>query len=165
MRLIVALIITVLSAGNTFAANLRVGSPSPDIQAKLLDSGAVFQTSALRGKTIIVNFWATWCVPCRAEMPLLQSYYDKHKAEGLEVVAISMDDAKDVAAVRKMAQTFTFPVALKGEADFKGLGRIWRMPSTFVIDKNGILRKNGHVGDAELTQTELEAVVTPLLAQ
>ena len=56
-------------------------------------------------------------------------------------------------------------VALKSDASFKGLGRIWRMPTTFVIDKAGILRKNGHVGDAEITLVELESLVTPLLGK
>lgn len=58
-------------------------------------------------------------------MPAIQSFYDKQKSKGLEVLAISMDDPRDVADVRKIAQTFNFPIALKTDADFKGLGRIW----------------------------------------
>lgn len=68
-------------------------------------------------------------------MPALQAYLDQHKSDGLEVLAISMDEARDVPAVRKLAQQFTFEVALKADANFKGLGRIWRMPTTFVIDR------------------------------
>jgi cytochrome c biogenesis protein CcmG, thiol:disulfide interchange protein DsbE len=144
-------------------ADLAVGSAVPDIEARLLDGSRTVQLSANRGKVTIVNFWATWCVPCRAEMPAIQAYYDKHKGQGLEILAISMDDARNLAEVKKVAQNFTFPIALKSEANFKGLGRIWRMPSTFVIDKNGILRKNGHVGDAEIDLSMLESLVTPLL--
>lgn len=96
-------------------------------------------------------------------MPAIQAYYDKHKAEGLEILAISMDDPGSLEKVRKFAQSFTFPIAVKSEANFKGLGRIWRMPSTFVVDKGGILRKNGHVGDPEVTLPLLESLVTPLL--
>jgi len=149
----------------SWGADLALGAPAPDIQAKLLDSADTFQLAQKRGKTVIVNLWATWCAPCKAEMPILQSYLDKHKAEGLEIVAISMDEPRDLAAVRKFAQQFSFQVALKADANIKGLGRIWRMPSTFVIDKDGILRKNGHVGDAEITMAELDAVVTPLLGK
>ena len=151
--------------GAALAADLAVGSPAPDIQAKRLDSGDLFALSANRGKVVIVNFWATWCAPCKAEMPAIQAYYDQHKAQGLEILAISMDDSSALAEVKKLAQKYTFPVALKSEANFKGLGRIWRMPSTFVIDRGGILRKNGHQGDAEITAGELEALVTPLLAK
>jgi peroxiredoxin len=98
-------------------------------------------------------------------MPALQSYLQQHRGDGLEVLAISMDDPKDEPMVKKMAQQFSFQVALKADANFKGLGRIWRMPTTFVIDKEGVLRKNGHVGDAEISAAELESLVTPLLAK
>lgn len=163
MKRLVPLICLALVA-NAFGADLLVGGPAPDLQAKLLDSPDTFQLAQKRGKVVIVNFWATWCAPCKAEMPALQAYVDQHKSDGLEILAISMDDARDVPAVKKFAQQFTFQVALKADANFKGLGRIWRMPSTFVIDRAGILRKNGHIGDAEITAAELESLVTPLLS-
>ena len=98
-------------------------------------------------------------------MPALQAYYERHKGEGLEMLAISMDDPGKLAEVRQVAKAYSFPIALKSEASFKGLGRIWRMPSTFVVDRQGILRKNGHEGDPEVTLTQLESLVTPLLAR
>ena len=145
------------------AAELELGAPAPDIQARLLDRGTRFSLSASRGKVVIVNFWATWCTPCLAEMPALEAYYTRHKSEGLEILAISMDDPRDIAAVRRMASKFSFPIALGAEADFKGLGRIWRMPSTFVVDRDGLLRKNGSTGEAEVSLPLLESLVTPLL--
>ncbi len=150
---------------NVMGADLSLGTVAPDIQAKLLDSNEVFQLSQKRGKTVIVNLWATWCGPCKAEMPILQAYLDAHKADGLEILAISMDDARDQPAVRNIAQQYRFQVALKSDADIKGLGRVWRMPTTFVIDKKGILRKNGHTGTAEISAAELESLVTPLLGK
>lgn len=137
----------------------------PEVQAKFLRGEEMFQMSSMRGQVTIINFWASWCGPCKAELPLLQTYFDKHRAEGLEVLAISMDDSREIQKVKQITQAFTFPIAMKSESNFKGLGRIWRMPTTFVVDREGILRKNGHLGDAELTQAELEAVVTPLLAK
>ena len=135
----------------------------PMIEAKLLDGATHIKVGSGPGKVTIINFWASWCAPCRAEMPALQSYYDKHKSQGLEVLAISMNDSRDLADARKVAQLYSFPIALKADADFKGLGRVWRMPSTFVVDKNGILRKNGHEGDPTVDLDALEALVTPLL--
>jgi thiol-disulfide isomerase/thioredoxin len=146
-----------------FSANVAVGAPAPDVQARLLNGIDNFQLSAHHGQVVIINFWATWCPPCRAEMPAIQAYYDKHKSEGLEILAISMDDSRDLAEVKKIAQQYTFSIAMKSESNVTGLGRIWRMPTTFVVDRDGILRKNGHVGDAEITLAEMEAVVTPLL--
>jgi thiol-disulfide isomerase/thioredoxin len=148
-----------------FAGDVAVGVPAPDVQARLLNGIDTFKLSARHGQVVIINFWATWCPPCRAEMPAIQAYYDKHKGDGLEILAISMDDSRDLAEVKKIAQQYTFSTALKSESNFKGLGRIWRMPTTFVVDRDGILRKNGHVGDAEITLAELEALVTPLLSK
>lgn len=148
-----------------WAADLSLGQVAPEIQAKLLDSNEIFQLSRHRGKVVIVNFWATWCAPCKAEMPALQAFLERHRSDGLEVLAISMDESKDEPMVKKMAQQYSFQVALKANASFKGLGRIWRMPTTFVIDKEGLLRKNGHVGDAEISAAELESLVTPLLVK
>jgi len=161
----VCLALALLLSSNAFAAELVVGKPAPELDVKLLDSAETFHTAHMRGKVVIVNLWATWCAPCRAEMPALQAYLEKHSAEGLDVIAISMDDARDLAAVKKIAQQYSFKVALKADSHISGFGRIWRMPTTFVIDRDGILRKNGQVGDAEIGATELESLVTPLLGR
>jgi thiol-disulfide isomerase/thioredoxin len=154
-----------LLALRAVGGELAVGQVMPVVEAKLLDGTPTLRVGGGPGKVTIVNFWATWCAPCRAEMPDLQTYYERHKSQGLEVLAISMDEPRDLAAVRRVAQGFTFPVALKADANFKGLGRIWRMPSTFVVDRHGILRKNGHEGKPSVDLELLEAEVTPLLQQ
>ena len=159
----ITLIFAILTLTFANAADLAVGKPIPAIQVKFLDNNQTVQIGGKTGKVTIINFWATWCAPCRSEMPALQSYYEKHKAEGLEIIAISMDDPKDIEQVRKVSQSFTFPVAMKNDCDYKGLGRVWRMPSTFVVDRNGILQKNGHVGQPTVDLEILETVVTPLL--
>lgn len=141
---------------------LDEGKPAPRLTGKTI-AGDGFDLPAGTGRVWIINFWATWCTPCREEMPAIDAYYKKYKTRGLEVVAISMDDAGDAVAVREVAKSFSFPIALKSEAQFKGLGRIWRMPSTFVIDRQGILRKNGSVGDPKVDLPLLESLVTPLL--
>jgi len=144
-------------------AELAVGAPMPVVQAMLLDGATRMRVGGGPGKVTIVNFWATWCAPCRAEMPAIQAYYERHRDQGLEVLAISMDDPRHLAEVRKIASAFDFAIALKRDADFRSLGRIWRMPSTFVVDREGVLRKNGHEGDPTVDVDSLEALVTPLL--
>ena len=160
--LLVCLLFALLHAARAHAV---VGSPAPELAAKLLDRPEQFRLSAHRDKAVIVNFWATWCTPCLAEMPALQAYYAKHKAEGLEILAISMNESRDLTAVRAVAKNFSFPIAMKSDSDFKGLGRIWRMPSTFVVDKQGVLRKHGSTGEAEVTLDSLESLVTPMLSE
>jgi len=146
-------------------AGVAVGEAAPAIEAQVLGGTGKVAFGAGTGKVTIINFWASWCGPCRAEMPAIQSFYDKHRSQGLEVLAISMDDPRDLTEVRKLAQTYSFPIALKADADFGGLGRIWRMPSTFVIDREGLLRKNGHEGTPTVDLESLEALVSPLLAR
>ena len=156
-------IVLCIAGSSTMAADVAVGKPAPQVSARVLD-GSTMHVGGASGKVTIVNFWATWCAPCKEEMPAIQAYYDRHKGEGLQVLAISMDNPNATAEVKRIAQTFTFPVALKSDADFKGYGRIWRMPTTFVIDRDGILRRNGHEGEPTVDLATLEATVTPLLA-
>ena len=138
------------------------GKPAPAIQAKLLD-GTAFNLADEVGKVVIVNMWATWCAPCRDEMPALDAYYRQHRDQGLVLIALSMDDPKDEAMVRKVTKDYSFPVGLANDADMKGYGRIWRLPLTFVVDRNGILRKDQWYGRPGLDAQLLEQTVTPLL--
>jgi cytochrome c biogenesis protein CcmG/thiol:disulfide interchange protein DsbE len=163
MRFVAVLAVMVLPVGVAWARSVAEGSPAPPVEAKLLD-GANLAPADYSGKVLVVNFWATWCGPCRAEMPALEAFYERHRGEGLEVVAISMDDPKDEAKVREVMRAYTFPAALGRDAKVKGYGRIWRLPLTFVIDRPGVLRKDGWYGDPGLDLTLLEKTVTPLLA-
>lgn len=146
----------------TFAQTV-LGSVAPPFEATTLDGARTLGTSTVGGKVTLVNFWATWCAPCKAEMPAIDEYYKRHKGDGLEVIAISMDATKDLNKVKAFAQQYSFPIAHKDSAQIKGFGRIWRLPSTFIIDRRGVLVKNGHEGDPEVTLELLETVVSPLL--
>ena len=138
------------------------GQPAPAIQAKLLD-GTAFNLADEAGKVVIVNMWATWCAPCREEMPALEAYYREHRDQGLVLVALSMDDPRDEAKVREATRADSVPVGFQRDAYLKGYGRIWRLPLTFVVDRNGILRKDQWYGDPGLDVRLLEQTVTPLL--
>ena len=152
-----------LAPGWGLAADVAVGQPAPALRAKRLDQPQWLELDPARPQVTVINFWASWCAPCRAEMPALQQYYEQHRAQGLQVIAINLDAPQQLAEVRRIAQGYTFPVALKAEAQYAGWGRIWRVPSTFVVDRQGILRHNGHEGDAAIDAAWLDAVVTPLL--
>ena len=162
MRLMFRVGLVLLFSTATLARGPEVGKAAPALQATLLD-GSQFRNADQTGQVIILNFWATWCAPCRAEMPALDAYYQKYRAEGLTILAISMDEPEDEAKVRQVMVAFSFPAAIAGNANFKGYGRIWRIPLTFVIDRGGILRKDGWYGDAGIDLPMLEKTVTPLL--
>ena len=145
-------------------AALDEGKPAPPIEATLVD-GTHYSLAAQHGKVVIVNFWATWCAPCRAEMPAIDAYLRKHRGEGLEVLAISMDEPGSEEKIRNVMRPFSFPAALGPKTDFKGYQRIWRLPLTFVVDRDGTLRKKDWYGDPGIDEALLESTVTPLLAK
>ena len=155
------LLLLVLLAGPDAA--LGVGQPAPPLEAQQLDGGR-YSLAAHRGEVVILNFWATWCVPCRAELPAFADFYQRHRAEGLSVLAVSMDDPEDLAKVRAVAATLPFPAAMYAQAGAEGYGRIWRLPITFIIDRQGRLRADGGSGKPMVYDLPaLEQAVAPLL--
>jgi cytochrome c biogenesis protein CcmG/thiol:disulfide interchange protein DsbE len=152
-------------APSVFANDVHLGQPAPATELHTLD-GKVISVGDLRGHTVIVTFWATWCEPCREELPLLSRYADAHRKEGLVVLGFSLDDDENLAKVRAVANKLDFPVGLLEDSNADGYGRIWRVPVSFVIDREGVLRYNGWKDeDPAWTEETLSRVVTPLLGK
>jgi thiol-disulfide isomerase/thioredoxin len=162
MRFLRCLALTCLLVINGHAGAIAEDAPAPAVEGTLFD-GSRFALADHAGKVVVLNFWASWCAPCREEMPALDAYYRRHRSEGLEIVAISMDSPKDETKARDLMRAFSFPAAFGRELTIKGYGRIWRLPLTFVIDRQGVLRKDGWYGDPLLDSAILEQMVTPLL--
>jgi peroxiredoxin len=147
------------------ANDLKLGAPAPPLVLHTVD-GRQIATSDLRGHVVLATFWATWCDPCREELPLVSAYAAHHAHEGLVVLGFSLDGADALSKVRQVAATLSFPVGLLGSPWAGGYGRIWRIPVSFVIDRQGILRYDGwQAKDPVWTQTSLDAVVGPLLRE
>jgi thiol-disulfide isomerase/thioredoxin len=138
------------------------GKPAPAFSATLFDGGH-FDLASARGKVVLVNFWATWCAPCRAEMPAIDAFYRRHRDDGLVVVAVSMDRPADEAKARAVMKDYAFDAAFAKDASFKDYGRIWRLPLTFVVDRAGVLRRDDWYEDPGIDAAKLDAVVGPLL--
>jgi cytochrome c biogenesis protein CcmG/thiol:disulfide interchange protein DsbE len=146
------------------ANSLTVGAAAPPATLATL-AGEKISTIDLLGQVVILTFWATWCVPCREELPLLSAYAASHAAAGLRVLAFSLDTAERLADVRKVAQGLQFPVGLMANSSAAGYGRIWRLPVNFTIDRAGRLVDDGWKDKKPTwTHERLEAIVTPLLA-
>ncbi|WGS48052.1 TlpA family protein disulfide reductase (plasmid) [Burkholderia sp. JSH-S8] len=134
--------------------------PAPGLVLHTLD-GQSIATDDLRGNVVILTYWATWCEPCRTELPLLSAYAARHAAKGLRVLGFSLDGPENLADVRQVAAGLSFPVGLLGSAYAGAYGRVWRIPVNFTIDRNGLLVDNGW--DDPKPAERLERVVTPLL--
>ncbi len=147
------------------AQALEVGQAAPAFRAHL-ETGQELTLAQEQGKVVLIHFWATWCIPCRTEMPAMERYYQRHRAQGLEILTVSMDEADDLPRMRQMMTHYSYPALWYPQADFKAFGRIWRIPLSFVIDRQGILRQDAwDGGDEGLDEAVLERVVTPLLTQ
>ncbi len=145
------------------AASLKVGRPAPPATLNTLD-GKQLATSDYAGKVVILTFWATWCVPCREELPLLSAYAKAHAQEGLVVLGFSLDDPESLEQVRAVSSTLVFPNGLLGSDRLAGYGRIWRIPVNFTIDRQGRLADNGWDDRNPVwTPERLERIVQPLL--
>jgi thiol-disulfide isomerase/thioredoxin len=146
------------------ANELHVGQPAPPATLVTLD-GKRLSTLDLLSQVVILTFWATWCEPCREELPLLSLYAQEHAAQGLSVLGFSLDSPDRLDQVRAMAQPLRFPVGLLEASSAPGYGRIWRLPVSFTLDREGRLADDGWKDKHPVwTRERLERIVTPLLA-
>jgi cytochrome c biogenesis protein CcmG/thiol:disulfide interchange protein DsbE len=152
-----------LSAAVTgaFAQPPQVGRAAPALIVPQLD-GHVFDLAGLRGKVVIVNFWASWCAPCRSEMPRLEAFYRRYHPKGLELLGLSVDEAQDAPAVGRIMKSFSYPAALAASARVNDFGPPLAVPMTWIIDTSGIVRTRLIAGNA-VTEQSLEQAVLPLL--
>ncbi len=103
-------------------------------------NGAKINLKSLRGKVVLLNFWATWCAPCQIEMPTFSAWQQKYGSQGLQVVGISMDD--DVAPVRKVVKKLktNYPIAMGDAKLGERYGGVMGLPLSYLIDRNGVVR-------------------------
>jgi cytochrome c biogenesis protein CcmG/thiol:disulfide interchange protein DsbE len=145
-----------------------VGDAVPAYAAtELRESGAV-SLGDLRGRVVLLNIWATWCPPCREEIPVLQALHEAHAADGLEVVGVSVDAAGEAAAVARFVDQVgvTYPIWLDPQERVSSVFRTTGVPTTMLIDRQGTLVWR-HVGpvaanDPELTRLIAESLATEL---
>jgi peroxiredoxin len=122
-------------------AGLLVGQPAPDFALRSWD-GANMRLSEHSGEVVLINFWATWCGPCRQEMPLLDEIYGKYRRAGLVLFSVNLDEESNLDAAREMAKTLrvSYPVLFDARKEVSRAYQAGTMPLTVLIDREGVVR-------------------------
>ncbi len=144
------------------AAGPAPGETMPSYRIATL-AGPALTPAALCGRVLVLNFWATWCAPCRQELPVLDAFQRKYAGQGVDVVAVSVDERGDLDAVRRVLAPFSFAGALAVDSDLRAFGRVRQVPATFVVDRHGVLRRNGWDEAGIVDADALDRAVRPLL--
>ena len=147
-------------------ASVAVAKKMPTFSAQTPEGQTVNSTSLLGKGPIVINFWATWCIPCMQEMTAMKPMFEKYKSQGLQVISISIDDAKTAVKVPAMVQLKAFPymILLDPNKDIYNKFGISNAPELLVIDKNGkiVLHHQGYTpGDEKETQKAVEELLKP----
>jgi len=140
----------------------REGFLAPDFTLQTLD-GETVTLSDLRGQAVLINLWATWCPPCRAEMPAIQKLYAEYKDQGFEVMAVNMTYQDIPTAVLPFTQehALTFPVLLDETGDVASKYELRSLPSSFFINRDGFIQEvviGGPMSEA-LLRTRIESIL------
>jgi cytochrome c biogenesis protein CcmG, thiol:disulfide interchange protein DsbE len=135
---------TVLSIDQSVSANEvaapQAGFPAPDFSLQTA-TGETYTLSELKGQAVLVNLWATWCPPCRAEMPAIQKIYEEYKDQGLIVLAVNMTAQDNPLNIVPFVTEYelTFPILLDETGEISAAYQLRSLPSSYFIDREGII--------------------------
>jgi thiol-disulfide isomerase/thioredoxin len=144
-----------------FAATSSGPAPAFQLSGR---GGKVINLSQLKGQVVMINFWATWCGPCRQEMPLLEDIYKKYKPMGFTMLAVNVEPDSQAAEawLGKLAKPVSFPVAFDTDSKVSKLYKVAGMPSTVFVDRKGnirVMHKGYKPGDENFYLTQIRSML------
>ncbi len=158
-----ALGLVLVAASAAVPAALTPASPAPDFTLARM-GGPNVRLQEQRGQVVMVNFWATWCAPCREEMPHLERLYQKYRASGFVLLGVNVDDDVGNAVVLAQKLGVKFPVLLDTDKKVSRLYQLSSMPSTVLIDRDGLVR-HVHRGYQSGYENTYEKIIRELLKE
>lgn len=143
-----------------FFISHSANAANPVLVTTTLD-GKIFDLSTQKGKIVIINFWAKWCIDCRKELPVLQEVYEKYKSRGLEIIGVNLDHKKNREEVTKIAAQFSYPNSLISDAKKNSFEAPQFIPMNYLIGRNGELLQEIDGDKEELSKAEFEKILAP----
>ncbi|MBI3775236.1 MAG: TlpA family protein disulfide reductase [Gammaproteobacteria bacterium] len=151
-----------LCAATTFTTAVLAADAAPDF--KLPSAKGMVELSKLKGKVVYVDFWASWCTPCRKSFPWMNEMHKKFKEQGLEVIAINLDKSREPIDEFLSKTPADFTIAYDPSGGAASSYKVSGMPSTYLIDRSGQLQVT-HIGFRDKDKQEMESKIKELLAK
>jgi cytochrome c biogenesis protein CcmG, thiol:disulfide interchange protein DsbE len=158
-RLLLAPLAAALLLGASPGKTPTPGHPAPGFTLTTFDKRKV-TLAEMKGKVVVINYWATWCAPCKAEMPMMHRYFKANQARGLEMFGVTTEDSVSKTQLKKVSELLSYPLSNRMTGNYGSIDNA--VPSTYIIDRKGIVR---HAKKGAYTEREFKAALDPLLAE
>ncbi|MGE7880314.1 thiol-disulfide oxidoreductase ResA [Peribacillus muralis] len=142
---------------SSFQNELNKGEVPPAFSLEVINSEDRINVSDLKGKVVLINFWGSWCEPCKREMPAIQSVYDKYHTSGFEVLAINLEESPFVVNQFSNQLDVTFPILLDPKGEVSERYNIYNLPASLLLGRDGKIKQ---IHEGELNQHTLVKWVT-----
>ena len=159
LKLMLALAMLAVPGGAVAGGTAKVGQPAPSFSLTTYDKRKI-TLADLQGKVVVINWWTTWCGPCKAEMPMMSAFHRRHKAEGLEIFGVTTEDSVPPYMLKEVSKVLSYPLVLR----FSGNGYpvLTGVPTSYVIDRRGIVR---YARAGAFDEQEFDELILPLLRE